>query len=875
MIEPLRFAAEKAPPHIIDQAVFCGMCLADRRTRKNPKVASKYCHDCFKNNYLCLGCDAKEHGLMKTKHHVRSLLVVGPPVRKKVLTRGDAKNFPMFLDDVKIKFKARIYDNGKLINSVPVRYFEFLSGQSGDCIHVQVLGCKGLLAADAHGASDPFIAAVYCGVPLGMTRTRHRTVNPKWTNETYVVPCAADLPPPREESFSQKNLLRLEVYDRDYFTSNDFLGHIELSRKKLIDMAQYSNGQPLNLNLTARHHHGTVSVRLGTNGDILYLRVVGGESLEKTDGFGLSDPFCKVFFKGRLVGTTPVCKNTVTPKWTKNNSFAVSLAEVLDEEDRIMAIIKEDEQAAKRGLRRGGVKPLLQSTGGSSRDVRAASTKVENDDDARRQAQIEDLNERSLFVLELYDYNDFNPSQKLGHIRVPAETLRRLVPILPSENDPMPQGSSVNHMIFRAKSATGRFFRGEKSSARVSGKQTWANTPSAKGFNDLTPSEKSSATDQAALDRFNKGSSGKQGMPALSQPEMTATVGDISGVFFEEDEEEESAASPPRMINRGPAPDAIATVGMAALLGQELDGGSSLASDSQSQSQSLQGSSLTSAEPQSHATAASSAHSKASSNASGSAGADANAAPQRQSYRPGAPGEDADPGGSAGEPPLSPSPSTHDDDHSGDGSGFGNANGSVESRGNGNGNSNSDGNNNSSHHDSQSRGDVEGGSSVLSASEKALDAMYGRQMEEDSEDSDEGGGGGGRAGSRQRSRQRNQDGHAEDDLPEEMLEEGEDEDDGSEFDEHVPKDKLRDRGKGTMGEDGVFLEENEALLGRRGGGGSGRRRSSLLQTVGATLGLLSAEDFDNSEEEGSEEVCTATTLLLYYYYYHFNHQFVY
>lgn len=577
MIEPLRYAKESAPPHIIDQAVFCGVCLADRKTRKNPKIASKYCHDCFKNNYMCLSCDAKEHGLMKTKHHTRSLLVVGPPVRKKVLTRGDAVNFPMFLDDVKIKFKARVFDNGKMVHRTPVRYFEFKSGQSGDSIHVQVLGCRNLLASDAHGSSDPFISAVYCGVPLGMTRTRHRTVNPKWTNETYVIPCSPDLPPPREESFSQKNLLRLEVFDRDYLTSNDFLGHVELSRKKLLDMANYSQGKPLNLNLTARHHHGTISVRMGTNGDILYLKVVGGESLEKTDGFGLSDPFCKVYFKGRHVGTTPVCKNTVTPKWKRKNSFAVSLVDVLDEEERIIEILKQEELEARRGLRRGAMKPLMQSTGGSSRDVRSASNKQDNEDESRRNQQIDELNNKSLFFLELYDYNNFNPSQLLGHIRVPVEALRKLVPILPSETEPIPRGQSMNHMLFRAKSATGRFFRGEKRSERLSGK--WANTPSAKGYNDATPSEKKR---DERFQFLNSTEGPVVGLPSddakKMMRQMSTKVGDVSGVFHEEDEEEESvSASPKRNIG---VRDTITCVGISDLLNQELEGGSSYASES-------------------------------------------------------------------------------------------------------------------------------------------------------------------------------------------------------------------------------------------------------------------------------------------------------
>lgn len=831
MIEPLRFATELAPPHIIDQAIFCGVCLADRKNRKNPKIASKFCHDCFKDKYMCLSCDAKEHGLMKTKHHVRSLLVVGPPVRKKVLTRGDAVNFPMFLDDVKIKMKARIYDNGKMVHRTPVSYFEFKSGLSGDSIHVQVIGCKNLLASDAHGSSDPFITAVYCGVPLGMTRTRHRTVNPKWTNETYVIPCASDLPPPREESFSQKNLLRLEVFDRDYLTSNDFLGHIELSRKKLIDMATYSKGQPLSLNLTARHHHGTISVRMGTNDDILYVKVVGGESLEKTDGFGLSDPFCKVYFKGRHIGTTPVCRNTVTPKWKSGNSFAVNLAEVLDEEERIKEVLKEEELATKRGFRRGGLVPLVQSRGGSSRDVRSASTREDNEDDVKRQQQINELNSKSLFVLELYDYNNFSSSQLLGHIRVPVEALRKLIPILPSQADPVEKGRSLNHVLFRAKSATGRFFRGEKSSARMSGK--WQDTPSAKGYNDSTASEKVREHKQILEDRLhNPGGQALGFRDAKKKAElarsMSAKVGDVSGVFAEEEEEEEES------ITSSPAShpmvrDQIENVGISALLNQEIDGGSSYASERSA----LDGNSSITSHAETNPS-----HELSSSVvlAGGPTEAAELLAPQRMysslSNRPSAPADDAAAPAFAdaddliqNQRPISPdscssvkSPTSHDE------------NGGVQFtklQGSGSGSAHS------GSHTVQSAAN-----SHLSASEKALDAMYSQQLDDDmtsDENSEE------------------EHGHNgdENDLAAELLEDcpSHSSHEGSEFGENVPANMLRDRGSGEMGEDGVFLEENVALLGTR----SGRRRSSLFQTMIGTLGFVSAEDIEMGNDGGVDD----------------------
>ena len=187
MIEPLRFYNEKAQPFPISRAAFCGICLATKAYRDDPNVAIKYCRSCPRH-YLCARCDEEQHTDSVSQYHVRRLLVLGPGVRKKVLRRGDARDFPLPLDKVHIKVKSDIFLDGRCVGREPAKSLHFQCGLSGKTVHVQVLGARNLPAADAGGTSDPVIAAVFAGRNLGETRLRQRTINPSWSNETFIVP---------------------------------------------------------------------------------------------------------------------------------------------------------------------------------------------------------------------------------------------------------------------------------------------------------------------------------------------------------------------------------------------------------------------------------------------------------------------------------------------------------------------------------------------------------------------------------------------------------------------------------------------------------------------------------------------------------------
>jgi hypothetical protein len=128
MIDPLRMTMEVNPPVEISRPVFCGNCLSLKASRNNPNIAVRVCDQCkpspsiaVKSNftdlgtevspntkrtclYLCLQCDTLVHKTVLNKDHIRRVLVVGPAVTKRLITRGDETTFPQFLDSVKVSF---------------------------------------------------------------------------------------------------------------------------------------------------------------------------------------------------------------------------------------------------------------------------------------------------------------------------------------------------------------------------------------------------------------------------------------------------------------------------------------------------------------------------------------------------------------------------------------------------------------------------------------------------------------------------------------------------------------------------------------------------------------------------------------------------
>ena len=82
---------------------------------------------------------------------------------------------------------------------------------------INVLQARSLLAADSNGFSDAFATlqlegAISAKRPLARTKVKKKTLNPKW-DETFRIPV-----------IGRVGLLKLQVFDYDLTSANDFLG---------------------------------------------------------------------------------------------------------------------------------------------------------------------------------------------------------------------------------------------------------------------------------------------------------------------------------------------------------------------------------------------------------------------------------------------------------------------------------------------------------------------------------------------------------------------------------------------------------------------------------------------------------------------------
>ena len=124
-----------------------------------------------------------------------------------------------------------------------------------------------------------------------------------------------------------RDMVRLEVFDHDYVSQNDFLGHVEMSKDRLAALAVITEGQAIEVPLTMKEHRGVLSLQIGFNADegdggVLGLQVVGAEGLDPVNPRDLSNPYAKVWLLSNtggagevLIGTTAVVFNTVRPQW--------------------------------------------------------------------------------------------------------------------------------------------------------------------------------------------------------------------------------------------------------------------------------------------------------------------------------------------------------------------------------------------------------------------------------------------------------------------------------------------------------------------------------------------------------------------------------
>jgi hypothetical protein len=453
MIDPLRFDRENIPTYEVERPAYCVSCLSQRQTRNNPNVAVIFCQECpnllgERKEYgclLCSTCNVEKHKAFACRLHVRQIIVVGPGLRKKLKQRGDGVNFPLPLDHVTISLKTKIFHNGKKIHREKKQTLHYISGMSGKCLHIQILGARNLGISDLNLTSDPYVVYSFCGKPLGSTRIRPRTLNPKWDNETFIVPLEEAPIQPRNMIHSQKDLIKLEVYDHDWLSQNDFLGHIELTKSKLAKLAVIAQEQPIRIPLTSKEYHGIISLQLGHNTKELFIKIHCAEDLDKKNGEYFNNPFAKVTIgqDNVIIGQTSIVKRTINPIWINENEFKISLYEFFQIEEFLFGQLHYYRTAMGLTTATSGdagattpTSPMSQGgIGGRGRRGGQLQAPMKRKDPNSR-VMFEEFNDLpeylAIIKIEMFNKRFFRADDSLGKTLIQVEQLRLMIPELSS-----------------------------------------------------------------------------------------------------------------------------------------------------------------------------------------------------------------------------------------------------------------------------------------------------------------------------------------------------------------------------------------------------------------------------------------------------------
>lgn len=314
MIDPLRYRSlqEQLEFDENDSPMQCWQCARERVTTP----AFFICHDCGRNGDsrpYCEPCFFDYH-LSRRKGkggHKPHPIVQGDPVIVRTLADGDGTTFAKMHDWVTLDYTLTTSESDVAVEDtfLTKQPLTFQSGCSGPCAHLQLLGCTEIAAADIMGASDPYCAVYWRDVFVGVTTTKHMTLNPKWVNQAFVLPLAAEFVLALDGSENLSTFfnvgahlpkLRIELYDWDRLSKNDFLGQASVSDAEILRILRQAKSGETNENdtisfhLKARQSRGQLGLRIALRGSKLYVHIMQAENLPKADPFSLSDPYCEV-----------------------------------------------------------------------------------------------------------------------------------------------------------------------------------------------------------------------------------------------------------------------------------------------------------------------------------------------------------------------------------------------------------------------------------------------------------------------------------------------------------------------------------------------------------------------------------------------------
>ena len=375
MIEPVRLAPvlsrSKKIRTLKRRAPKCGNCA--RKGAMYQKLDSEinnavvFAVD-WGNKPFCEECYQKYKAKKKIERDSREEIVIGPGVTKVIISEGDMLTYPQIHEWVKIDYAIRRQGDSRVIDSSAKRGKPLLyqAGCSGPCIHLQVLQANGIHAADfAFGTSDPYCAIFWRDKCVGTTRVRKLTLDPVWATETYVLPLTkretrwieraalkGSLKIPRVASAGMP-VLRIDMFDYDRMSKNDFLGQVTFSPLQLIRVLGLSDGDAKAFRLAPKKSRGAVGIKVRARSrprravlvakrhlhprcasqvykdkqghhEFYVVQIANCRDLERADPFSLSDPYCRVYFNEDAIGKTKVVNDCLDPDF-ENAFFFVEI----------------------------------------------------------------------------------------------------------------------------------------------------------------------------------------------------------------------------------------------------------------------------------------------------------------------------------------------------------------------------------------------------------------------------------------------------------------------------------------------------------------------------------------------------------------------
>jgi len=199
-----------------------------------------------------------------------------------------------------------------------------------------VYSAKGLQNRDAFGRSDPLVLVFLDGVEVGRSDVVEDNSDPEW-NYRLRLPRKTD---------GGEGMLLLEVWDHDTAGLGDFLGCASFDKKSLALVIEQGDVVDIALQTSrkAKGHACTGTIKLqmlppeASTGAVVVghsavdelaisevVEIVGARGITAADGGrfskGTSDPFCKIYADGVLLGQTSVQHKTLDPMFAHSEKL--------------------------------------------------------------------------------------------------------------------------------------------------------------------------------------------------------------------------------------------------------------------------------------------------------------------------------------------------------------------------------------------------------------------------------------------------------------------------------------------------------------------------------------------------------------------------